>query len=156
MALWKKWKAFISVKQALNKTLKMIFVCVVWLWKMFCALHESVFEFDVFPSVYLNRNVSYICEHMAVNYMQDLIKKRMTHWSFVWLALLFRDVPLAFQIKLTLCTELTKVYWGLNLHLASLLVGNTKQQWEEPVVAFEAESQEPCDVTAANWSLRAL
>lgn len=156
MALWKKWKAFISMKQALNKTLKMIFVCVVWLWKMFCALHESVFEFDVFPSVYLNRNVSYICEHMAVNYMQDLIKKRMTHWSFVWLALLFRDVPLAFQIKLMLCTELTKVYWGLNLHLASLLVGNTKQQWEEPVVAFEAESQEPCDVTAANWSLRAL
>lgn len=156
MALWKKWKAFISMKQALNKTLKMIFVCVVWLWKMFCALHESVFEFDVFPSVYLNRNVSYICEHMAVNYMKDLIKKRMTHFSFVWLALLFRDVPLAFQIKLTLCTELTKVYWGLNLHLASLLVGNTKQQWEEPVVAFEAESQEPCDVTAANWSLRAL
>lgn len=43
------------------------------------ALHESVFEFGVFPSVYLNRNVSYICEHMAVNYMQDLIKKRMTH-----------------------------------------------------------------------------
>lgn len=81
-----------------------------------------------------------------------IIKNRSKRPSVISPKVLSNEVPLAFARpqQLMPCRELTKVYWGFNLRLASLHVGSTRQQRKQPLLLFEAETQKtgPCLLSA--------